>query len=58
VPITIGDLLALPLVVPVVLLLQAATTIAAAEATAVRAKNRVPLGLIRFLLPIRGDDQL
>jgi hypothetical protein len=53
VPITIGDLLAL-LGVLLLLLLQAARIIAAAEATAVRAKNRVPLGLIRFLLPVQG----
>jgi hypothetical protein len=47
-----GDLLALLLLLGVLVLLQAAMTIAAAAPTAVIAKNRVPLGLIRFLLPV------
>jgi hypothetical protein len=49
--------LLLLLLVPLPLLLQAARIIAAAEAAAVRAKNRVPLGLIRssFLFM---DDRL
>jgi hypothetical protein len=36
----------------VLLLLQEASAIAAEAATAVSVKNRVPYGLIRFLLPV------
>jgi hypothetical protein len=60
VPIRIGDLVALLLLLLVLLpllLLQAARIIAAAEAAAVRAKNRVPLGLIRSSFQFM-DDQL
>jgi hypothetical protein len=52
----VGLLLVLLLPLPL-LLLQAARIMAAAEAAAVRAKNRVPLGLIRSSFQFM-DDQL
>jgi len=58
VPIRIGDFAALLLLLVVLLLplLQAARIIAAAEAAAVRAKNRVPLGLIRSSFQFINDQ--